>query len=111
MRTDHVLCLDAHGFHRMFYTDWGDPASERLVVCVHGLTRNCRDFDFVAQALEANFRIVCPDVAGRGRSDWLYRKEDYGYPQYVADMTVLLARASACAGPAGTLDELAGTLS
>jgi len=108
MRADHVLCLDTHGFHRMFYTDWGDPASDRIVVCVHGLSRNCRDFDFLAQALAADFRVVCPDVAGRGRSDWLHVKSDYAYPQYMADMTALLARATA--SPSGGLDELADGL-
>ena len=95
MRTDHLLGLTAHGFHKIFFTDWGDPANERVVICVHGLTRNCRDFDFLAQALESEFRVVCPDVAGRGRSDWLYNKDDYSYPQYMADMNALIARAVA----------------
>ncbi len=95
MRTDHVLCLDTHGFHRMHYTDWGDPASPRVVICVHGLTRNCRDFDFLAQALAGECRVVCPDIAGRGRSDWLTCKEDYGYPQYMRDVTALIARVTA----------------
>jgi pimeloyl-ACP methyl ester carboxylesterase len=62
---------------------------------VHGLTRNGRDFDFLAQALSRDFRIVCPDIAGRGRSDWLELKQDYGYAQYMADMTALLARVTA----------------
>jgi pimeloyl-ACP methyl ester carboxylesterase len=95
MRTDHVLCLDTLGFHELHYTDWGDPANERVVVCVHGLTRNCRDFDFLAQALAGERRVVCPDIAGRGMSAWLTRKEDYGYPQYMADLTVLIARVTA----------------
>ena len=62
---------------------------------MHGLTRNGRDFDFLAQALSRDFRIVCPDVAGRGRSDWLESKQDYSYAQYMADMTALLARVTA----------------
>ena len=99
MNTDHVLCLSAKGFHRMHYTDWGDPGAERIVICVHGLTRNCRDFDFLAQALLPGFRVVCPDVVGRGKSDWLYAKEDYGYPQYCADMTALIARVTAGGTP------------
>ncbi len=110
MRTDHVLCLSTHGFHRMFYTDWGDPSSQRVVICVHGLTRNCRDFDFLAQALAGECRVVCPDVVGRGRSDWLYRKDDYAYPQYMADMTALLARASAAPAAGGSLGNLADFL-
>ena len=95
MRTDHILCLDTHGFHKMHYTDWGDPASPRVAICVHGLTRNCRDFDFLAQALAGECRVVCPDIAGRGKSDWLTRKEDYGYPQYMRDITALIARVTA----------------
>ena len=80
------------------------------MVCVHGLTRNCRDFDFLAQALAGECRVVCPDVAGRGRSDWLYHKDDYGYPQYMADMNALLARVSAWPTPSGWLGKLANLL-
>lgn len=95
MNSDIVLGLNSKGFHRMHYYDWGDPENSRVVICVHGLTRNGRDFDFLAQALSRDFRIVCPDVAGRGRSDWLESKQDYGYAQYLADMTALLARVTA----------------
>lgn len=98
MKSDCVLGLSTKGFHRVHYTDWGDPANPRIVICVHGLTRNCRDFDLLARALEADFRVVCPDIAGRGGSDWLHAKEDYGYPQYMADMTALIARVTADAG-------------
>ena len=95
MNSDTVLGLSSKGFHRIHYYDWGDPENSRVVICVHGLTRNGRDFDFLAQALSRDFRIVCPDVAGRGRSDWLESKQDYGYAQYMADMTALLARVTA----------------
>jgi pimeloyl-ACP methyl ester carboxylesterase len=95
MRTGHVLGLSTNGFHKMHYTDSGDPVSPRVVICVHGLTRNCRDFDFLAQALAGECRVVCPDIAGRGRSDWLTCKEDYGYPQYLRDITALIARVTA----------------
>jgi pimeloyl-ACP methyl ester carboxylesterase len=95
MNSDTVLGLSSKGFHRMHYYDWGDPENSRVVICVHGLTRNGRDFDFLAQALSRDFRIVCPDVAGRGRSDWLESKQDYSYAQYMADMTALLARVTA----------------
>jgi len=98
MKTGSVLCLDSKGFHRMRYTDWGDPDADSVVLCVHGLTRNCRDFDVLAQALSPDFRVVCPDVAGRGQSDWLGAKEDYGYAQYCADMVTLVARATAGRG-------------
>ena len=83
MRTDHVTCLGTRGFHRMQYVEWGDPAAERVVICVHGLTRNGRDFDTFARALP-EFRVVCPDVVGRGGSDWLPTPEDYGYVQVPA---------------------------
>jgi pimeloyl-ACP methyl ester carboxylesterase len=62
---------------------------------VHGLTRNGRDFDFLASALAPRFRVVCPDVAGRGDSDWLERKEDYGFALYQSDAAALIARVSA----------------
>ena len=134
------------GFHEVFYTDWGDPEAKRVIVCCHGLTRNGRDFDFLAARLASGIdfalaetpeavtaqpeakswlgarlaglfrrraaeavaapdpaklalapqpmpvRVVCPDVAGRGRSEWLRDPMNYGYPQYMSDMTALIAR-------------------
>jgi len=92
MREGKVKCLSAAGFHHMAYVEWGDAANPKVLVCVHGLTRCARDFDFLAQALAADYRVVCPDVVGRGRSDWLRNKSLYGLPQYCADMSTLLAR-------------------
>jgi pimeloyl-ACP methyl ester carboxylesterase len=92
MREGKVKCLSAAGFHHMAYVEWGDAENPKVLVCVHGLTRCSRDFDFLAQALAADYRVVCPDVAGRGRSDWLRNKSLYGIPQYCADMTNLLAK-------------------
>jgi pimeloyl-ACP methyl ester carboxylesterase len=66
-----------------------------VVICVHGLTRNGRDFDALAQALAPDFRVLCPDIAGRGQSDWLAHAQDYGYPLYLADMAALIARSGA----------------
>jgi pimeloyl-ACP methyl ester carboxylesterase len=92
-RAGHLLGLDPDGFHRIAYVEWGDPGAERVAVCVHGLTRQGRDFDFIARALAARgFRVVCPDVAGRGLSDRLADPKHYGMPQYLADMTALIAR-------------------
>jgi pimeloyl-ACP methyl ester carboxylesterase len=80
----------------MSYREFGASGVARVVICVHGLTRNGRDFDTLAAALaEAGCRVVCPDVAGRGDSDWLADPAGYGFPQYLADMTVLLARLEA----------------
>ena len=87
--------LGPHGFHRVHYTEWGDPANPKVLICVHGLTRTSRDFDFLAAALEHEYRVICPDVVGRGQSDWLDDKTDYTYPLYVNDMAMLLARIDA----------------
>ena len=90
-----ISCPDAKGAHRMAYWSWGDAAAAHTVVCVHGLTRQGRDFDVLAQALVARaqgpLRVVCPDVAGRGMSDWLADPQAYAVPQYAADMLALLA--------------------
>lgn len=105
-----VECPDAQGVHRMAYTCWGDPLAAHAVVCVHGLTRQGRDFDVLAQALVAEaakaghaLRVICPDVVGRGRSDWLKPSAAYQIPQYAADMATLLAQLHAQA-PLLTLD-------
>ena len=94
MRQGTLLNLGPHGFHRTHYFEWGDASNPRVVVCVHGLTRNGRDFDALAEALAPNFRVLCPDVVGRGLSDWLPHKQDYGYPLYLSDMTALIARSN-----------------
>lgn len=92
MRQRSVRCLSRAGFHDMAYVEWGDAGNPRVLVCVHGLTRCGRDFDFLAQTLAGDYRVVCPDVVGRGRSDWLADKSLYDLPQYAADMAALLAR-------------------
>ena len=87
----------------MAYWSWGDAASLHVVVCVHGLSRQGRDFDVLARALceraEGRLRVVCPDVVGRGRSDWLKDPMGYQIPAYVGDMLALLAHLKP-----GTLD-------
>ena len=92
MKSDFVRCLGPQGFHRLHYLEWGHPENERVLVCVHGLTRNGRDFDALARALQNDYRVVCPDMPGRGLSDWLTVKSDYNYTIYMSDITVLLAR-------------------
>ena len=96
---EFVTCPDAHGGHRMAYWQWGQPDSVHVVLCVHGLTRQGRDFDVLAQALCQTaenaghpIRVVCPDVAGRGKSDWLQDPAGYQVPHYAADMLALLAQ-------------------
>ena len=94
-RLRHVQCLAPEGLHRMAYWEWGDADNAKVLVCVHGLSRQGRDFDTLARALAGDYRVVCPDVAGRGRSDWLKNPASYAIPTYVADMVTLLARLDA----------------
>lgn len=91
-RERSVLCANAQGLHRLAYTEWGAADNPDVVVCVHGLTRNGRDFDELARYLSRRYRVVCPDVVGRGRSGWLPDASGYGFPQYVGDMVTLIAR-------------------
>ncbi|RTL33705.1 MAG: alpha/beta hydrolase [Burkholderiales bacterium] len=88
-----VNCLDATGLHRMAYWDWAGPRADApVLVCVHGLSRQGRDFDALARAMSGRYRVICPDVVGRGHSDWLRQPAGYQVPAYVADMVALLAR-------------------
>lgn len=96
-----VQCLSAAGLHYMAYKEWGDPDNPRVLVCVHGLTRVSGDFDALAQALSSTYRVVCPDIVGRGKSGWLRDPQHYTVPQYVADMVTLIARLNV-----GTVDFL-----
>jgi pimeloyl-ACP methyl ester carboxylesterase len=87
-----VQCVSGRGLHRVAYLEWGDPCNERVLVCVHGLTRCARDFDALAAALAGRYRVICPDMPGRGDSDWLDDPMLYALPQYVADVVTLIAR-------------------
>ena len=92
-RLKFVNCLDATGLHRMAYWEWAGPSPDApVLVCVHGLSRQGRDFDALARAMGDRYRVICPDVVGRGRSDWLRQPAGYQIPAYVADMVALLAR-------------------
>lgn len=92
MTLRRLACLGPHGFHRLAYWEWPGPAGAPTLICVHGLTRNGRDFDSLAQSLSRSHRVVCPDIAGRGQSEWLPHPEDYAYPLYLSDMAALIAR-------------------
>ena len=94
-RLNRVQCLDTRGLHHLAYWEWGDALNPHVLVCVHGLSRQGRDFDTLAQAMAGDYRVVCPDVAGRGQSDWLSDPMGYALPAYVADMVTLLARLNA----------------
>ncbi len=89
---NHFLGLSPAGFHRNTYWEWPAARETSCLVAVHGLTRNGRDFDTVAEALSDVHRVICPDVVGRGNSAWLPIGALYSYPQYLADAAALLAR-------------------
>ena len=90
-----VQCISPSGLHSMAYKEWGDSLNPNILICVHGVTRVSDDFDSLAQALSDVYRVICPDVVGRGRSGWLRDPRHYQLPQYVADMVTLAARISA----------------
>lgn len=95
-RLRHVTCASPKGLHRLAYWEWLPPAmapgAAPTVVCAHGLTRNGRDFDALAARLSQRWRVVCPDMIGRGRSDRVADPQLYALPQYIADCVTLVAR-------------------
>jgi pimeloyl-ACP methyl ester carboxylesterase len=95
MRQESFQAFANASFHRVAYTDWGNISNSHTVVCVHGLARNSRDFDFLAAALAPRCRVVCMDVVGRGESEWLENKSYYSFATYQSDAATMLARASA----------------
>ena len=90
-----VQCSSPTGLHQMSYKQWGDERNPRILVCVHGVTRVGDDFDTLACALSDQYRVICPDVVGRGRSGRLLDPQNYRVPQYVSDMVTLIARVTA----------------
>jgi pimeloyl-ACP methyl ester carboxylesterase len=105
---EHVTCpgaskTDAHT-HRMAYWRWGDAFNPRILVCVHGLSRQGRDFDTLARSLCDTYQVVCPDVVGRGESDWLADPKGYQVFSYVADMVALMQQLRARVHATAPLD-------
>jgi pimeloyl-ACP methyl ester carboxylesterase len=95
MSIERLSCLGLHGFHKIAYSHFPGPAGARPIVCVHGLTRNGRDFDALAERLSSRGPVACPDMPGRGQSAWLPVAADYGYPTYMATVAALFARLGA----------------
>lgn len=91
MRQHYYQSVNDEGFHRVAYTEWGDPENKETVICMHGLTLNSRYFDWFGKAVEDHYRVICPDVVGRGKSDWL-EPHCYWFDQYLRDAGTLLAR-------------------
>lgn len=93
-RENYVLGFTpTQGFYKIYYVEWGNPTSDKVVLCVHGLSRNGRDFDYLARELvQYGYRVVCPDLPGRGKSDWHDNPENYNSTQYANDLLCLIAR-------------------
>jgi pimeloyl-ACP methyl ester carboxylesterase len=94
-RTLSFRGLSAHGFHRVVYYEWGEHENPNVVLCVHGIGRNGRDFDVLGDALADTHRVLAPDMPGRGASEWLRDPMDYVAPTYLATLTALIAAGGA----------------
>jgi pimeloyl-ACP methyl ester carboxylesterase len=92
---NHFRSLSPHGFHCVVYDEWGAPDNPNVLICVHGVGRNARDFDDLAAALAPTHRVLSVDMPGRGRSDWLADPNDYVFPTYLTVLTALIARSGA----------------
>jgi len=92
-REAHLRSLSAHGFHRVVYYEWGEHDNPDVVICVHGIGRNGRDFDVLGEALAPTHRVLAPDMPGRGKSDWLRDPMDYVAPTYLTTLTALICAA------------------
>ncbi len=76
--------------HTVRWTEWGDTENGQVLFCAHGLSRSGRDFDFLAHALQQNYRVICADYPGRGSSDWLGQKTEYHNEQYLRDSLAII---------------------
>jgi pimeloyl-ACP methyl ester carboxylesterase len=94
-RTRHFRGLSPHGFHRVVYYEWGAPDNANVIICVHGIGRNGRDFDVLAEALAPTHRVLAIDMPGRGASEWLRDPMDYVAPVYLGTLTALVAASGA----------------
>ena len=97
MKQDFILNSCEEGYYHVAYTEWGEFDSlESTVICVHGLTRNGRDFDALANYLSAHgHHVFCPDIIGRGDSSWLRDSNNYNFERYISDLNVLISRTEA----------------
>jgi pimeloyl-ACP methyl ester carboxylesterase len=96
LRLDEVAALGPGGFIRVAYADWGPLDAKQVVFCVHGLTRNGRDFDFLARRLASKgVRVIAPDLPGRGRSEWAGAGNEYATPLYLAACAAVMAASGA----------------
>jgi pimeloyl-ACP methyl ester carboxylesterase len=78
---------------KLHYRDYPGRADRPVVLCLPGLTRNARDFTHVAQRIAGDWRVVCPDLRGRGDSAYARESATYNPLQYAEDLGELLAQA------------------
>ena len=94
-RRNRFRSLSPHGFHEVVYFEWGDARESDVVICVHGVGRNARDFDVLGETLSPTHRVLAVDMPGRGESDWLADSHDYVFATYLTTLTALVARSGA----------------
>jgi pimeloyl-ACP methyl ester carboxylesterase len=75
---------------KLHYRDYAGPANRPPLLCLHGLTRNARDFEALAARLAGEWRVIVPDFRGRGGSDRDPVSSRYIPPTYAADVLQLL---------------------
>jgi len=86
----HIVSSSSSGQHKVAYLDWGNP-KDKPIICVHGLTGNARDFDYLAHDLVTRgYRVISITLPGRGASDFLSNPLDYNYSQYITDIFEVL---------------------
>ncbi|MEW5011714.1 MAG: alpha/beta hydrolase [Cycloclasticus sp.] len=95
MTIQYLRSVSSAGIHKLSFSEWGDKANPRVLVCSHGLTRNKHDFDTLATMLAEQYRVICYDFPGRGESGWLSNKDDYNYQQYSIDALMVIAYSGA----------------
>ena len=84
--------LNPRGFHKIHYLEWGERDNPKVIVCVHGLSRNARDFDFLASKLSEDYRVISVDMPGRGRSHNFTEAKFYNFTQYITDLVAMISR-------------------
>ncbi|MFZ8951854.1 MAG: alpha/beta fold hydrolase [Alphaproteobacteria bacterium] len=94
-RQEFMPYLSPEGFHQVAYREWGNRDNPKVLICVHGVSRNGCDFDDIAAVLAAYYRVICVDMPGRGRSDWINDKSLYTMDLYVSISAALIARSGA----------------
>ncbi len=78
--------------HHLHVNEWGEAGNSRVILCLHGLTRCSLDFSVLGSFFAESYRVICPDLVGRGQSSWLENKFLYQVPLYIQDIIFLLSK-------------------